>query len=132
MALGGTAPEPPRDPPLVLVVEDEFLIAMDLEHTLRWHGWRVLGPAPTVGEALRLLDGGARPDAALLDVNLGGEPVTPVAQALAGLGVPFALVTAYAADGLDGPLLRAAPRVGKPFTAAGLVRAVARLRPEAG
>jgi hypothetical protein len=45
--------------------------------------------------------------------------------------VPFALVTAYAADGLDGPLLRAAPRVGKPFTAAGLVRAVARLRPEA-
>jgi hypothetical protein len=96
------------------VVEDEWLIA------------------GSVGRALALLaDGSPPPDAALLDANLGGEPVTPVALALAGLGVPFALVTAYAADGLDGPL-RAAPRVGKPFTAAGLVRAVARLPPKAG
>jgi transposase-like protein len=53
---------------------------------------------------------GKTPDAALLDVNLGGEPVTPVARALAGLGVPFALVTAYAAAALDRPPLRAAPR----------------------
>ena len=64
------APEPPsRDlSPLVLVVEDEFLIALELERVLGRQGWRVLGPAPTVGAALRLLDGGgARPDAAVLD-----------------------------------------------------------------
>jgi two-component system, response regulator PdtaR len=41
---------------LVLVVEDEFLIALDLEALLREHGWRVLGPAATVAEALRLLE----------------------------------------------------------------------------
>jgi hypothetical protein len=55
-----------------------------------------------------------------------------VALALAGRGVPFALVTAYAAGDILEPLLRAAPRVGKPFTAAGLVRVVARLRPGTG
>ena len=115
----------------VLVVEDEWLIAAQVGRALEGAGAAVLGPAGSVGRALELLaDGSPPPDAALLDVNLGGEPVTPVALALAGLGVPFALVTAYAADGLDGPL-RAAPRVGKPFTAAGLVRAVARLRPDA-
>ena len=116
----------------VLVVEDEWLIAAQIGRVLEEAGAVVLGPAHSVEEALALLRDGAPPDAALLDVNLRGEPVTPVARALAGLGVPFALVTAYAADGLDEPLLRAAPRVGKPFTAAGLVRAVARLRPGAG
>ena len=65
------------DGPAVLVVEDEFLIAMDLECLLERNGWRVLGPAATVKEALRLLDG-ETPDVALLDVNLRGEMVTPV------------------------------------------------------
>ena len=116
----------------VLVVEDEWLIAAWVGRALEGAGAVVLGPAGSVGRALALLaDGSPPPDAALLDANLGGEAVTPVALALAGRGVPFALVTAYAADGLDGPL-RAAPRVGKPFTAAGLVRAVARLRPKTG
>ena len=114
----------------VLVVEDEWLIAAQIGGVLEEAGAVVLGPAHSVEEALALLRDGAPPDAALLDVNLRGEAVTPVALALAGRGVPFALVTAYAAEGLDGPL-RAAPRVGKPFTAAGLVRAVARLRPDA-
>ena len=116
----------------VLVVEDEWLIAAQIGRVLEEAGAVVLGPAHSVEEALALLRDGAPPDAALLDVNLRGELVTPVARALAGLGVPFALVTAYAADRLDEPLLRAAPRVGKPFTAAGLVRAVARRRPGAG
>jgi DNA-binding response OmpR family regulator len=52
----------------VLVVEDEFLIAMELELLLGRHGYRVLGPAATVAEALRLLAAEA-PDAALLDVR---------------------------------------------------------------
>ena len=116
----------------VLVVEDEWLIAAEIGRALEGAGAVVLGPAHSVEQALALLrDGAAPPDAALLDVNLRGEAVTPVALALAERGVPFALVTAYAAEGLDGPL-RAAPRVGKPFTAAGLVRAVARLPPKTG
>ena len=115
----------------VLVVEDEWLIAAEIGRALEGAGAVVLGPAHSVEQALALLRDGTAPDAALLDVNLRGEAVTPVALALAERGVPFALVTAYATDGLDGPL-RAAPRVGKPFTAAGLVRAVARLPPKTG
>ena len=63
----------------MLVVEDELLIAMDLELLLQRHGWRVLGPATTLAEALRLLAAGRTPDVALLDLNLQGELVTPVA-----------------------------------------------------
>ena len=53
----GQTPQPRPDGRLVLVVEDEFLIAMDLELLLQEHGWRVLGPAATVDQALRLLAG---------------------------------------------------------------------------
>jgi CheY-like chemotaxis protein len=115
----------------VLVVEDEWLIAAQIGQVLEGAGAVVLGPAHSVEEALALLRDGASPDAALLDVSLRGEVVTPVARALAECDVPFALVTAYAVDRLDEPLLQAVPRVGKPFTAATLVRALARLRSEA-
>ena len=74
---------------VVLVVEDEFLIAMDLEAMLRDHGWRVLGPAATVAEALHLLEDGEMPDVALLDVNLRGETVVPVAEVLRERGEPL-------------------------------------------
>ena len=86
---------------LVLVVEDEFLIAMHLELLLQQHGWRVLGPAATVAEALRLLSG-QTPDVALLDLNLRGELATPVAEELQARGVPFVLVSAYGAPRADG------------------------------
>jgi CheY-like chemotaxis protein len=89
-----SAPARPPTGPLVLVVEDEFLLALELELLLGRHGYRVLGPASTVAEALRLLEG-ATPDAALLDVNLRGEMVTPVAEALRALAVPFVLASAY-------------------------------------
>ena len=77
----------------VLVVEDEVLIAMDLEAMLTQRGWRVISAA-TVQGALRLLEI-ERPDVALLDVNIGGEMVTPVAAALKKLDVPFVLSSAY-------------------------------------
>jgi two-component system, response regulator PdtaR len=108
----GQGPQPRPDGRLVLVVEDEFLIAMDLELLLRRHGWRVLGPAATVAEALRLLQG-ETPDVALLDINLRGELATPVAEELRARGVPFVLASAY-----DGHALAAAlagvPNLGKP------------------
>ena len=108
-------PEPlPLPGRLVLVVEDEVLVAMDLELLLHQHGWRVLGPAATVAEALQLL-AGQMPDAALLDVNLQGELVTPVAEQLRARGVPFVVVSAYPSPGRMAAALAGAPAVGKPI-----------------
>lgn len=109
----GPTREPPADGFLVLVVEDEFLLALDLELVLKRHGWRVLGPAATVGEALLLLET-EKPDVALLDVNLRGELVTPVAEELRALGVPFVLASAYSRPDLVAVVLAEAPNVGKP------------------
>jgi CheY-like chemotaxis protein len=124
----GPIPEHPSRGRLVLVVEDEALIAMDLELLLGQHGWRVLGPAGTVAWALRLLEGGERPDVALLDVNLRGEMVTPVAERLRALGVPFVVASAYDGEQLAALGLAGTPQVGKPATArrllAGLAKAV--------
>ena len=77
----------------VLVVEDEALVAWDLESTLTAAGLKVLGPVASVQAALDLLRNN-RPDAAILDVNLQGELVTPVARELRNMKVPFVLSTA--------------------------------------
>ena len=80
----------------VLVVEDEYMIAQDLARELEDVGAEVLGPVPSVADALALLVAEAvPPDAAILDVNLGGEMVFPVAEALRERGVPFVFVTGY-------------------------------------
>jgi PAS domain S-box-containing protein len=92
-----------RAPPLgrlagrrVLLVEDELLVAMEMEEALRDLGCEVLGPAATVEEALRLaLAEAGRIDAAVLDVNLAGRPSFPVADLLAGRGVPVVFATGY-------------------------------------
>jgi DNA-binding response OmpR family regulator len=95
-------------------VEDEFLIAMELDATLQGAGYEVLGPAPNVTAALALLRS-ERPDAAVLDVNLAGEWVTPVAEVLRAMVVPFVLSSAYGAADLHAePVLRDAINVGKP------------------
>jgi CheY-like chemotaxis protein len=78
----------------VLVIEDEFLIALDLRSILDDLGCVALGPAATVPEALRLLVTDP-PDATLLDLNLGGASAAPVAEALTTGGMPFVIVTAY-------------------------------------
>lgn len=98
----------------VLIVEDEFLLAMSLQLVLEEDGWQVFGPVGTVGEAMQLLEVNM-PAIALLDVNLGPELVTPVALALKQRGVPFALATAYAhPEQYGGEVLAGAPNVGKP------------------
>ncbi len=115
----------PKHRPAVLIVEDDFLIAMDLEMTLERHGWRVLGPAPSVKDALRLLET-ERPDVALLDVDLGGEMVTPVAVALRRLQVPFVLSSACGPRVLGAiDVLAEAPNVGKPASERRLLAALA-------
>jgi two-component system, response regulator PdtaR len=110
----------------VLVVEDEFLIAMEIEEMLTRHGCRVLGPVASVSTALSLIER-ELPQAALLDVNLRGERVTPVAEALRRRGVPFCLASAY--ERLDlhqTPEFRNVENVGKPLQEHRLVRALAR------
>jgi CheY-like chemotaxis protein len=97
----------------ILVVEDEALVAMLVEDALLDAGAEVIGPAATVAEALRLLQA-ARPDAAVLDLNLAGETSTPVADVLAAAGVPFVVATGYGADGLP-PAHAAVPVLAKPY-----------------
>ena len=84
----------------VLVVEDEALVSMLVEDMLSDLGCTVIGPAAELEEALRLA-GSAEMDAALLDVNLGGRPIFPVADALKARGVPFAFASGYGAAGLS-------------------------------
>jgi DNA-binding NtrC family response regulator len=78
----------------VLLVEDELLVAWDIEQMLTAAGVRVIGPAASVDQAMALIKAN-RPDAAILDLNLRGELVTPVARRLREMGVPFVLSTAY-------------------------------------
>jgi CheY-like chemotaxis protein len=110
----------------VLVIEDEMLVAMEFESLLRRQGCAVVGPASTVDRALALLEH-EQPDAALLDLNLNGEPATPVAVALKTRGVPFILVTGYGEAQSSEPELQGAPRVDKPVNHDALVRALARV-----
>jgi DNA-binding response OmpR family regulator len=74
----------------VLVVEDELFIGLELKACLEDAGFLVLGPAGSVRDALNLITK-RRPDAAVLDVNLGREKVTPVADRLNLLDVPFVI-----------------------------------------
>ncbi|MFB2564016.1 response regulator [Rhizobium sp. IMFF44] len=101
-------------PGIVLVVEDEFFIAMELESVLTRSGFKVLGPASSVDQALDLLRN-QRPDAAVLDVTLGGGKVTPVAVLLKSWDVPFVLASASdAAELARHDVLAEAPNLGKP------------------
>lgn len=99
-------------PGRLLVVEDEPLIAMALAQDLSKLGWDIVGPAGTVDEALRLV-ADKLPDAAVLDVNLGGELVYPIAEWLRARGVPFVFCSGY--EHLDThSAYDQWPRVGKP------------------
>jgi DNA-binding NtrC family response regulator len=106
----------------LLVVEDEFIIAIDLAQTLEDLGAEVVGPAGSVRDALDLVKSqGDRLDGAVLDVNLRDQQVFPVADALAERGVPFVFTTGY--DTIVTPERHAAvPRCEKPVDKASLVR----------
>ena len=97
-----------------LIVEDEFLIALQIEEIVERLGYTVLGPAGSVDKGLDLLRHTV-PAAAILDVNLHGVLVTPIAQLCRDRDIPFVLVTGYARLALDEPLLEDAPRIHKPF-----------------
>lgn len=106
----------------VLVVEDEALVAMLLETILEDMGCVAVGPAATVDEGLRMAADEAV-DAALLDVNVAGRQVFPVAEALKRRGVPFIFSTGYGEGGLPDEW-RGQPTLQKPFTEAAVRNAL--------
>lgn len=85
----------PLDGRHVLVVEDEFVIADDIATMLRECGAEVIGPAATLPTAVRLADQSERIDAAVLNINLQGVEVFPLARDLRQRGVPFLFLTGY-------------------------------------
>jgi CheY-like chemotaxis protein len=107
----------------ILVVEDEFLIALDIAGVLEQAGLAVVGPAGTVGDALQAIEREVV-HGALLDAHLAGEPVGRVADALKARSIPFAFVSGYGREQLP-PDHRSAPLVKKPFTGKDLLAAVA-------
>ena len=80
-------------PQRILVAEDEIYLAMMLQDLLEDRGYQVYKVA-CVSDALAAIDAGP-PSAAILDVNLGGEHVYPVARALRERGIPFMFATGY-------------------------------------
>lgn len=110
----------------VLVVEDEFLIALDIEDALAGFGCEVMGPVPTVAEAMRLADP-ARCDLAVIDVRLAEGSTAQLATALGERGIPFVVLTGFDRSQLADPVLRAAPIIGKPLQRRALQRMLAGL-----
>lgn len=110
----------------VLLVEDHYLVAEEFRLALAGAGATVLGPAGEVGEALALIERSNRPDAAVIDLHLHGEPAFAIADALARLQVPMLFTTGYSAEDLP-EQYRAVPVCRKPLRAADLVRFVAHL-----
>jgi CheY-like chemotaxis protein len=117
------SPIMPSESATVLIVEDEALIAMDLQWLLEDAGYRVLGPANSTAAAMALLNGD-EPDVALLDVNLGRSDVFGVANALATRKTRLIFLTGHTAQKLP-PAHRHRPLVAKPYLPHVLLQAVA-------
>ncbi len=100
----------------ILIVEDESLVAMLLETILEDMGCTPVGPASNIDDGLRFAETEAL-DAALLDVNVAGRHVFPVAQMLKDRGVPFVFSTGYGEGGLPDEW-RGQRTIQKPFTEA--------------
>ncbi len=108
----------------VLVVEDESMVAMLLEDFLTDHGCQVVATAGRIDEALSLI--GAPDfavDLAVLDVNLAGKRIDPVADALAALGAPMIFSTGYGEAGLPANM-HGRPVMQKPYASADVTRAL--------
>ena len=101
--------------PRLLVVEDEYLIRMLLEDMLDDLGYGIAAAVGTLSEARQIAADGDF-SAAILDVNLDGQEIYPVADILAKRGLPFVFVTGYCERSLPEPY-RGRPALQKPFQA---------------
>jgi CheY-like chemotaxis protein len=107
----------------ILVVEDEFIVALAIEDMLADLWATVVGPATTIAQGLAL----AREtlDAAVLDINMHGERSYAVAESLRARGVPVVFATGYAE--VDRAMLAGAPVLPKPYTPDDLAAALSRV-----
>jgi CheY-like chemotaxis protein len=107
----------------ILVVEDDVFLAMELERILKNEGCTILGPTPKQAKALALLES-ARPDAAILDLNLSGQRPIALVEACVRLKVPFLIVSGYSRSQTEEPVVRDARRLEKPITPQELIGAL--------
>jgi CheY-like chemotaxis protein len=98
----------------VLVVEDEAMIAMLVEDMVLDFGSEVVGPVATMDDAIGLARS-AELDAAILDINVGGSVIFPVADILTERGIPLIFATGYGSKGLP-PRFQNSPTLPKPFS----------------
>lgn len=110
----------------VLLVEDEYLVALDLQIEIERSGATVIGPVGRVSEALDLAGRTTPLDAAVLDVNLHGETVFPVADVLAERGIPYVFATGQDRESIP-ERHRVALRLSKPIVLDDLMRHLAQL-----
>ena len=110
----------------VLVVEDEMMVSMLIEDMLDDLGCKVVGPASRLDEAMALA-GEAELDCAVLDVNLGGQSIFPLADFLRAKGAPFAFATGYGDAGLR-EIDKGSPVLQKPFRETDLARVLGLLK----
>jgi CheY-like chemotaxis protein len=96
----------------ILIVEDEYLLAMDLAERFEDLGVEVVGPAATVRDAIALL-GAEEVEGAVLDINIRGERVYPVADILTQKNVPFVFTSGYSKE-LEPEVYASVPRCIKP------------------
>ena len=108
----------PARVPRILVVEDEILVSTLIEDVLTDLGCHAVGPASCVAWALALADT-EKLDGALLDLNIGGEPAYPIADALTARGIPYMFITGYSRDSLLRPYA-GVPTLEKPFNVGAL------------
>jgi light-regulated signal transduction histidine kinase (bacteriophytochrome) len=111
----------------VLLVEDQFVIALDAEQLLKEAGAAEIDIAATPAEAERIL-ASFRPDIALLDVNLGRVTSLGVAEKLTTLGVPFIFATGYGDSQMIGEAFSSVPVVRKPYSKQTLLEGLAEAR----
>lgn len=106
----------------VMLVEDEFMVALLLETELTEIGCEIIGPIGRVDRALEIARREAM-DVAILDININGTEVFPVAEALAARGIPFVFVSGYGRRGLRAPY-GDRPALQKPFQFSDLVAVI--------
>jgi two-component SAPR family response regulator len=108
------------DTPVILLVEDEWLIAVSVQNVLEETGMSVVGPVPNVDAALALLEK-EKIDAAILNVRLGERFSFPVAQRLIEMSIPFIFLTS---ESMIPSPFDEHPRLSKPFDMKALVAAI--------
>ena len=113
----------------ILIAEDEFLVGLQLEEDLRSAGCSIIGPFSSLEKATRA-SRRERFDLAVLDINLNGDRVYPLADELSARGVPFIFLSGYIASDLP-ERFRRLPRIAKPHDPVALLKEIRAAVPKA-